>query len=415
MSGLPESAAIEYDVSKIRRDFPILKQEIYDHRLVYLDNAATAQKPTAVVDAVAGYYTNDNANIHRGVHALSMRSTEAFEGVREKVRRLLGAGDASEIVFVRGATEGVNLVANSYGRKNVGEGDEIIISMLEHHSNIVPWQLLCEATGAKLRIIPIDQNGDLIIEEYERLFNDRTKIVGVTHVSNALGTVNPIKEMIATAHSHGVPVLVDGAQAVPHMAVDVCDLDCDFYVFSGHKMFAPNGVGALYAKRAHLDAMPPYQGGGDMIESVTFEKTTYNVVPHKFEAGTPNIAGTIGLGAAIDYIESIDMDKIAAYEADLVDYAVAALDAIDGVRLVGTPAHRAGVVSFMIDKIHPHDVGTILDREGIAIRAGHHCSQPVMEFYNVPATCRASFAFYNTQREVDKLVAGIEKVKGVFG
>jgi cysteine desulfurase/selenocysteine lyase len=414
MSGVPRPAAIDFDVSKIRRDFPILRQEVYDHPLVYLDNAATAQKPTAVIDAVGNYYACDNANIHRGVHALSMRSTEAFEGVRGRIRDFLNARDASEIVFVRGTTEGINLVANAWGRKNVGEGDEIIITTLEHHSNIVPWQLLCESTGAKLRVVPIDQRGNLILEEYEKLFSDRTRIVGVTHVSNALGTVNPVKEMIAIAHGHGVPVLVDGAQAIPHMAVDVQDLDCDFYVFSGHKVFAPNGVGALYARRAILDDMPPYQGGGDMIASVTFEKTTYNVVPHKFEAGTPNIAGAIGLGAAIDYLDTIGMNRVAEYEAELVNYATEALGSTEGVRIVGEPDNRAGVVSFMIGNIHPHDVGTILDREGIAIRAGHHCSQPVMDFFGVPATCRASIALYNTRREVDMLVAGINKVKEVF-
>jgi cysteine desulfurase/selenocysteine lyase len=343
-----------------------------------------------------------------------MRSTEAFEGVRHKIGKFLNARDASEIVFVRGATEGINLVANAWGRTNVGEGDEIIITTLEHHSDIVPWQLLCEATGATLRVVPIDQRGNLILEEYQRLFSDRTRIVGVTHVSNALGTVNPIKEMIAIARGHGVPVLVDGAQAIPHMAVDVQDLDCDFYVFSGHKMFAPNGVGALYARRSILNDMPPYQGGGDMIASVTFEKTTYNVVPHKFEAGTPNIAGAIGLGAAIDYLGGIGMNRVAEYETELVNYAADAIASIDGVRIVGEPDKRAGVVSFMIGNVHPHDAGTILDREGIAIRAGHHCSQPVMDFFGVPATCRASFALYNTRREVDLLVAGINKVKEVF-
>jgi len=414
MSSLPEHAAVPYDVEKTRRDFPILRQEVYGKPLVYLDNAATAQKPQAVIDAVANYYKYDNANIHRGVHALSMRSTEAFEGVREKVRGLLNARDASEIVFVRGATEGVNLVKGSWGRANVGEGDEIVVTALEHHSNIVPWQLLCQATGAKLRVVPMNHDGELLVDEYEGLFNERTKIVGITHVSNALGTVNPVKEMIAIAHGHGVPVLIDGAQAVPHFSIDVQDLDADFYVFSGHKVFAPNGVGALYVRRSILEKMPPYQGGGDMIASVTFEKTEYNVIPHKFEAGTPNIAGAIGLGAAIDYVESIGMDRIAAYEDELVSYAVEAVGSVDGVRIIGAPAHRAGVVSFMIGNIHPHDVGTILDREGIAIRAGHHCSQPVMDFYGVPATCRASFALYNTKDEVDALVAGIAKVKEVF-
>jgi len=414
MSSLPEHAAVPYDVEKTRRDFPILRQEVYGKPLVYLDNAATAQKPQAVIDAVANYYKYDNANIHRGVHALSMRSTEAFEGVREKVRGLLNARDASEIVFVRGATEGVNLVKGSWGRANVGEGDEIVVTALEHHSNIVPWQLLCQATGAKLRVVPMNHDGELLVDEYEGLFNERTKIVGITHVSNALGTVNPVKEMIAIAHGHGVPVLIDGAQAVPHFSIDVQDLDADFYVFSGHKVFAPNGVGALYVRRSILEKMPPYQGGGDMIASVTFEKTEYNVIPHKFEAGTPNIAGAIGLGAAIDYVESIGMDRIAAYEDELVSYAVEAIGSVDGVRIIGAPAHRAGVVSFMIGDVHPHDVGTILDREGIAIRAGHHCSQPVMDFYGVPATCRASFALYNTKDEVDALVAGIAKVKEVF-
>jgi len=415
MSSLPQHAAVPYDVEKIRRDFPILDQSVYGKPLVYLDNAATAQKPRAVIDAVERYYALDNANIHRGVHALSMRSTEAFEGVREKVRVFLNAREAAEIVFVRGTTEGVNLVANSYGRANVHEGDEIVITALEHHSNIVPWQLLCEVTGARLRVVPMSEAGELYLDEYEKLFNRRTRIVGITHVSNALGTVNPVGEMIAIAHRHGVPVLIDGAQATPHLAVDVQALDADFYVFSGHKVYAPNGVGALYAKRSLLEAMPPYQGGGDMIASVTFEKTTYNAVPHKFEAGTPNIAGAIGLGAALDYLADLGMDRVAAYEDELVSYAADAVSSIPGVRLIGTPRHRTGVVSFMVGDVHPHDAGTILDREGIAIRAGHHCSQPVMDFYGLPATCRASFALYNTKEEVDRLVGGIEKVKEVFG
>jgi cysteine desulfurase/selenocysteine lyase len=415
MSRLPDPPAIEYDVSKIRRDFPILRQEVYDMPLVYLDNAATAQKPNAVINAVDHYYSSDNANIHRGVHALSMRSTEAFEGVREKVRSLLNAKDASEIVFVRGATEAVNLVANSYGRKNVKEGDEVIITTLEHHSNIVPWQLLCEMAGATLRVVPIDQEGNLILEEYEKLFTSKTKIVGITHISNAVGTLNPVKDMIATAHSHGVPVLIDGAQAVPHLAIDVQDLDADFYVFSAHKMFAPNGVGALYGKRELLDAMPPYQGGGDMIESVTFEKTTYNIVPHKFEAGTPNIAGTIGMGAAIDWFMALDHEGLAAHEADLLAYGTERLLEVPGLRIIGTAPDKAAVISFVLDYAHPHDVGTILDQQGVAVRTGHHCAQPVMDHFDVAATVRASFGAYSNRDDIDALVEALGEVRELFG
>jgi cysteine desulfurase/selenocysteine lyase len=381
---------------------------------VYLDNAATSQKPKSVIEAIARYYTNDNANIHRGVHQLSERSTQAYEDARIKVQHFLGAADPREIIFVRGATEGINLVAQTYGRKHVAAGDEIVISALEHHSNIVPWQMLCEEKGAKLRVIPMNDRGELEIGELESLLNPRTRLVAVTHVSNALGTINPIREIIKAAHSWNVPVLIDGAQAAPHVPVDVRSLDCDFYVFSGHKLFGPTGIGALYGKAALLDSMPPYQGGGDMIESVTFEKTTYNALPYKFEAGTPNIAGVIGLGAAIDYLSAIGMDAIAEQEHELLEYGTRLLENIPGLRLIGTARNKAAVLSFLLADVHPHDVGTILDREGIAVRTGHHCAQPVMERFGIPATTRASLAFYNTKEDLDALARGIYKVKEVF-
>ncbi|HKW13054.1 MAG TPA: cysteine desulfurase [Candidatus Krumholzibacteria bacterium] len=407
------SPAPVLDVARVRADFPALAQNVNGNPLVYLDNAATSQKPRAVIDAVSSFYEHSNANVHRGVHTLSVRATELYEAAREKARTLVNAAELAEIIFVRGTTEGINLVANSFGAR-IQAGDEIIISALEHHSNIVPWQLLCERTGAKLRVIPMDHSGDLIMDEYRALLSERTKLVAAAHVSNSLGTVNPIEEIIALAHARKVPVLIDGAQAVPHFKVDVRALDADFYAFSGHKMFAPTGAGILYGKRELLETMPPYQGGGDMISSVSFAKTTFNVLPHRFEAGTPDVAAIVGLGAAIDYLNGIGWDAISAWERELVTYAAEKIAAAPGVTLIGTPKHRAAVVSFTIDGIHPHDAGMILDHEGIAIRAGHHCTQPVMDFYGVPATNRASFAFYNTRDDVDRLVAGIQKVQDVF-
>jgi cysteine desulfurase/selenocysteine lyase len=403
-----------FPVEEVRRDFPILHQQVYGHPLVYLDNAATSQKPRAVIDAISHYYERGNANIHRGVHFLSEHATEEHEAARRIVQRFLNAADKREVIFVRSATEGINLVAQTYGRKHVGAGDEVLITAMEHHSNIVPWQMLCEEKDAKLRVVPINDRGELMMDELPKLLGPRTKLLAVTHVSNALGTINPLRKIIEIAHSHGVPVVVDGAQAVPHVKVDVQELDCDFYVFSGHKVYGPTGIGVLYGKRALLEAMPPYQGGGDMIRSVTFEKTLYNDVPYKFEAGTPNIAGAIGLGAAIEYVNHLGIDNIAAHEHDLLVYATEALSAIPDIRLIGTAAQKAAVISFVIEGIHPHDIGTILDRSGIAIRTGHHCAQPVMLRFRIPATARASFAMYNTRGEVDALVEGIQKVKEVF-
>lgn len=402
------------DVEKLRQDFPILSRQVRGKPLVYLDNAATTQKPQAVIDRLQRYYEMENANIHRGVHFLSGLATDEHEQARELVRLFLNAAHAHEIVFVRGATEGINLVAQTYGRQHVGPGDEVLITAMEHHSDIVPWQILCDEKQARLRVAPIEDNGELDFDAFERLINPRTKLVAVTQVSNALGTVNPIRRIVQAAHRHQVPVLVDGAQSAPHLHVDVQDLDCDFFVFSGHKLYGPTGIGVLYGKEAQLDAMPPYQGGGDMISSVTFEKTTYNKLPYKFEAGTPHIAGAIGLGAAIAYLQSVGIDKIAAHEDRLLERATRALGGIPGVRQIGTAAHRAGVLSFVFDEIHPHDVGTILDQEGIAIRTGHHCAQPVMKRYGIPATARASFALYNTPAEVDALAAGIRLVREVF-
>jgi cysteine desulfurase/selenocysteine lyase len=393
-----------------RHNFPLLRQLVNGKPLVYLDNAATSQKPQAVIDAMIRYYENENSNIHRGVHTLSERATQAYESVRTKVAHFINAAHAREIIFVRGTTEAVNLVAGSYGRSSVREGDEVIISTLEHHSNIVPWQILCQEKGATLRVIPVNDAGELLLEEYERLFTEKTKLVALGHVSNALGTVNPVKKMVSLAHKRGVPVLLDGAQAVPHMKVDVRDLDCDFYAFSAHKMFGPTGVGILYGKTHLLEAMPPYQSGGDMIRSVTFEKTTYNDLPHKFEAGTPNIGGAIGLGAAIDYVNQIDLNAVAAFEDDLLKYATDSLTEIPGLRIIGTAKEKASVLSFIMEGIHPHDIGTILDHEGIAIRTGHHCAQPIMIRFGIPATARASFAFYNTKEEVDALARGLRKV-----
>ncbi|MFT5427047.1 MAG: cysteine desulfurase/selenocysteine lyase [Gammaproteobacteria bacterium] len=402
------------DVEKIRQDFPILHQEVNGKPLVYLDNAATSQKPSQVIEALDKYYQHDNANIHRGVHTLSERATADYEAARGKVRDFLNASSEKEIIFVRGATEALNLIAQSYGRTNLKAGDEIIISTMEHHSNIVPWQLLCEQTGAVLKVIPINDRGELIIEEFEKLLSTKTKIVSVVHISNALGTINPIQHIIDRAHEHNAIAIIDGAQAVPHTAVDVQALNCDFYVFSGHKLFAPTGIGALYGKAELLEAMPPWQGGGDMIKMVSFEKTLYADLPYKFEAGTPHIAGVVGLGAAIDYVNAIGLDAIGAYEHDLLEYATAKASQVQGLRLIGTAARKASILAFVMDSVHPHDIGTILDHEGVAIRTGHHCAMPVMTHYNVPATARASFAFYNTFEEVDKLIQTLEKAREVF-
>ncbi|TAN68037.1 MAG: cysteine desulfurase [Methylobacter sp.] len=404
-----------FPVEKIRADFPILAELIRNKPLVYLDNAATCQKPQAVIDSIVHLYSHDYANVHRGVHTLSVRSTDKFEGARTKVKDFINAASDKEIIFVRGATEAINLVAQTYGKANLKAGDEILITAMEHHSNIVPWQMLCEQTGAILKVAPINLQGELIYAEFEQLLSDKTKLVSVVHMSNALGTINPVKKIIAAAHAKGIPVLLDGAQAIPHMTVDVQDLDCDFYVFSGHKLYAPSGIGVLYGKQALLEAMPPYQGGGDMIRKVTFEETEYNALPYKFEAGTPNIADVVGLGAAIDYLNIIGMDKIAAYEAGLLDYATEKAKQIKGLRIIGEAEHKGAILSFVLDKIHPHDIGTMLDSLGIAIRAGHHCAMPVMDFFEVPATARASFAMYNTKAEIDVLMKGIESLIEVFG
>lgn len=403
------------DAARLRADFPILNQTVHSRPLVYLDNAATTQKPRQVIEAIEHYYSADNANIHRGVHTLSQRATDAYEGAREKVRRFINAADLREIVFVRGATEGINLVAQSYGRNRFKAGDEILISAMEHHSNIVPWQMLCEQTGALLKVAPINDAGELILDEFHKLLSPRTKLVGMVHISNALGTINPVQEIIAAAHAVGAVVLLDGAQAVAHAAVDVRALNCDFYVFSSHKLYGPTGSGVLYGKRELLEAMPPYQGGGDMIRMVSFAKTEYNSLPYKFEAGTPHIAGGIGLGAAIDYVTAVGLDAIAQYEDHLLRYATEQALQVPGLRLIGTARDKAAILSFVLGRIHPHDIGTILDHEGVAIRTGHHCAMPVMDYFNVPATARASFALYNTRDDVDRLIAALHKVNEVFG
>ena len=405
----------KFDVARVRQDFPILSQKVHGKPLVYFDNGATSQKPLCVIEAIDHYYRAENSNIHRGVHQLSERATAAYEAARGKLRGFINARSDQEIIFVRGTTEAINLVAQSYGRTFLKAGDEIIVSAMEHHSNIVPWQMLCAQVGAKLRVIPINHDGEIVMDEYERLLTDKTKFVSVTHVSNALGTVVPVKQIVALAHGRGVPVLLDGAQAVPHLQVDVEDLDCDFYAFSGHKMFGPTGVGVLYGRAELLEKMPPYQGGGDMISLVTFEKTHYNVLPYKFEAGTPNIADGIALGAAVDYLRALDWPTVAAHEDQLLRYATAALEQIPALRIIGTAKEKAGVLSFVFDHVHAHDVGTILDQEGVAVRAGHHCAMPVMQRFGVPATARASFALYNTVEEVDLLVRAIERVLKVFG
>lgn len=402
------------EVERIREDFPILKKEIHGKPLVYLDNAATTQKPRAVIEAITRYYELENSNIHRGVHFLSEQASRHYEEARSKVKRFLNASHEHEIVFVRGTTEGINLVAQSYGRKFIKPGDEIILTRMEHHSNIVPWQILCEQVGARLRVVPINEKGELLLEEYVKLLNERTKLVSVVHVSNVLGTLNPIRQMIKLAHQWNVPVLVDGAQAVPHLKVDVQELDCDFYVFSGHKLYGPTGIGALYGKSKFLEAMPPYQGGGDMIRSVTFEKTLYNTIPFKFEAGTPHIAGGIGLGVAIDYVSGIGLDEIRVYEKMLLHYATDALSSVKGVTILGTAKEKAAVFSFVMDGVHPHDIGTVLDHEGVAIRTGHHCAQPVMQHFGIPASARVSMAFYNTVQELDIMTKAAHKVRTMF-
>jgi cysteine desulfurase/selenocysteine lyase len=407
-------SAATFDVERIRGDFPILARDVRGRPLVYLDNAATTQKPRAVLEAIVGYYTTSNANVHRGVHLLSEIATAAHDAAREKVRAFLNARSPREIVFTRNSTEGINLVAHAFGRPRVGPGDEVLITAMEHHSNIVPWQLLCDARGARLRVAPIDDTGALILDELEALIGPRTRVLAVTHMSNALGTVNPVAEIVRMAHERGVPVLVDGSQAAYHMPVDVQALGCDFYVATGHKLYGPTGIGVLYGREALLEEMPPFLGGGDMIRSVAFERSTWNDLPFKFEAGTPDIAGAIGLGAAIDYVRSVGLPEIAAHERDLLAYATAAIREVPGLRVVGTAREKASVLSFVMEGVHPHDIGTIVDREGVAIRTGHHCAQPVMDRFGVPATARASFAMYNTRHEVDVLVGALQRVHALF-
>ena len=407
--------APQYDIQKVIKDFPILAQEIHGKPLVYLDNAASTQKPTSVIDAIANFYRNDYANVHRGVHTLSQRATDRFEEARDKLQRFINARSSKEIIFVRGATEGINLVAQSFARPMLKAGDEIVITAMEHHANIVPWQMVAKATGALLRVAPMSHSGELLTDSFADLLSNRTRIVAITHMSNALGTINPIKDMIRLAHARGIPVLVDGAQSAPHLAVDVQDLDCDFFVVSAHKLYGPSGIGILYGKEKLLREMPPYQGGGDMIRQVTFESSSYNDLPYKFEAGTPAIAEAVGFGAAIDYIQDIGLDAIARHEAQLLDYATREAEKIPELKIIGTAKNKGAILSFTLDKIHPHDIGTLLDQLGIAIRAGHHCAMPVMDFYQVPATARASFALYNTADEVDTLMTGIREVIRMFG
>ena len=414
MASLIQTSPSALDVDRVRQDFPILHRTVHGKPLVYLDSAATTQKPRLVLDALAQYYAHGNANIHRGVYLLSEEATAAFDGARTKVQRFINARSHREVVFTRSSTESINLVAQSFGRQNIGPGDEILITHMEHHSNIVPWQLLCEQTHARLCVAPIDDHGELLMDEFERLLSPKTKLVAVVHLSNSLGTINPVTEIISLAHQRHVPVLVDGSQAAYHMPVDVQALDCDFYVFSGHKLYGPTGIGVLYGREALLHSMPPYQGGGDMIRSVTFEKTTYADLPHKFEAGTPHIAGAVGLGAAVDYISRIGFDKIAIHEKDLIEYGTAALSEIPGLRMIGTARHKASVLAFVLKGAHPHDVGTIVDMEGVSIRTGHHCTQPVMERFGVPATARASVAMYNTRQEIDQLVHALHRVRETF-
>ena len=410
----PKRESTPFDVEAVRGDFPILQRTVHGKPLVYLDSANTAQKPRAVIEAVSQVYETCYANVHRGVYQLSAQAEQAFEGARAKLQRFVNAASPKEIVFVRGTTEAINLVANSFGRSQLKPGEEILVSAMEHHSNIVPWQLLCQQTGAVLRVAPISDAGEILLEELERLIGPRTKLVAVGHVSNALGTLNPVRRIVELAHARGVPVLVDGAQGAPHLPVDVRGLDCDFYAFSGHKMYGPSGIGVLYGKAHLLEAMPPWQGGGDMILSVSFEKTSYNAIPYKFEAGTPNIAGSIALGAAVDYLTRLGMDRIAAHEQALLEHGTRVLSEIPGLRLIGTAREKAGVLSFVLDGVHPHDIGTVLDYEGIAIRTGHHCAQPVMERFGVPATARASLGIYNTREDLDALGRGLRKVKEMF-
>jgi cysteine desulfurase/selenocysteine lyase len=411
----PKRDSHGYDVERIRADFPILHQKVHGHPLVYLDNAATSQKPRQVIDAIVRYYERDNANIHRGVHYLSEKATEDYENSRKTVQEFINAGDSREIIFVRSTTEAINLVAQTYVRQNLKAGDEVLITAMEHHSDIVPWQMICGEKQAKLQVAPINEDGELILEDFERLLSLRTRLVAVAHLSNALGTINPLRQIIDLAHGRGIPVLVDGAQAAPRLPVDVRELDCDFYAFSGHKIYGPTGIGVLYGKLPLLEAMPPYQGGGDMISSVAFERTVYNKVPHKFEAGTPNISGPIGLRAALEYINRLGIENIERHERELLEYATKRVAALPGIKLIGTAKEKAGVLSFVMEGVHPHDIGTILDQEGIAIRTGHHCAQPVMQRFGVPATARASFGLYNTKEEIDALVSGIKKVQEVFG
>jgi cysteine desulfurase/selenocysteine lyase len=408
------AAGVPLDVAALRAGFPILRQTVHGKRLVYLDNAASSQKPASVIEAERAVYESYYANVHRGVHTLSMRATDAYEAARAKVQHFVNAASVKEVIFTRGTTESINLVAQTYGRRHVGAGDEVLVTGLEHHSNIVPWQLLCEEKGARLRVATLADDGSVRMDEFETLLGPRTKLVAVAHVSNALGTISPVRRMIELAHARGVPVLVDGAQAVPHLETDVRALGCDFYAFSAHKMYGPSGVGVLYGKREVLEAMPPWQGGGDMILSVTFEKTSYNELPYKFEAGTPNIAGVIGLGAAVDYLSAVGLSRVAAHEHDLLAYGTARLREVPRLRLVGTAPEKAAVLSFVIEGLHPHDIGTVLDYEGVAVRTGHHCAQPVMERYRIPATTRASFALYNTREEIDALVRGLHKAVETF-
>lgn len=404
-----------FDIARVRQDFPILSQQVYDKTLVYFDSAASAQKPTAVIDAIKRTYETEYANVHRGVHYMSQKATDAMEGAREKVRAFINAKSEREIIFVRGATEGINLVAECWGRQNLKSGDEIILSQMEHHSNIVPWQLIAERTGAVIKVVPVNDAGELEMDAYEALLGDRTAMVALTHVSNALGTITPMAEIIRLAHERDVPVLVDGCQAIPHLPVDVQALDADFYVFSGHKLYGPSGIGVLYGKEALLDALPPYQGGGEMIDQVTFEKTTYADLPFKFEAGTPHIAGIIALGAAVDYLNGLGLERVAAHEDDLLAYGTEQLGKINSLRFIGTAAEKTAILSFVLDDVHPHDVGTILDREGVAVRTGHHCAQPIMERYDIAATVRASIGLYNTREEIDTLVTALGRVQEIFG
>ncbi len=413
-AGAPNGRVTALDVEAVRRDFPILHQTVHDKPLVYLDNAATTQKPRAVIDAITHFYSTDNSNVHRGLHELSQRATDRYEGARETMQRFLNAASPRECVFVRGTTEAINLVVNTLGRGVVGAGDEVVITAMEHHSNIVPWQMLCEEKGSRLRVVPVNDAGEIMMEEFEKCLGPRTRFVSVVHQSNALGTINPVARITALARDRGIPVLIDGAQAAAHQPIDVRAIGCDFYALSGHKMYGPSGIGVLYGRLDRLEAMPPWQGGGEMISSVSFEKTHYAKVPHKFEGGTPNISGAVGLAAAVEYLESIGSPAVAAHEADLLDYATTTLGRIAGLRIIGTAREKSSVISFVLDRIHPHDIGTILDQEGIAIRAGHHCTQPLMDRFGVPATARASFALYNTREEIDILARGIERVLEVL-